>query len=70
MRKRPGPDGIFGQVLKNCATQFSGIFHFIFQASLSLQKVPTLWKMPIISPNDFRPVALKSHVIESFEKCA
>ena len=26
VRKSPGPDGISGQVLKNCATQLSGIF--------------------------------------------
>ena len=30
VRKSPGPDGISGQVLKNCATQLSGIFHSIF----------------------------------------
>ena len=39
-RKSPGPDGISGKVLKNCATHLSGIFHSIFQASLSLHKVP------------------------------
>ena len=74
VRKSPGPDGISGQVLKNCATQLSGIFHSIFQASLSLHKVPTLWKTSIVvpvpkksrpaSPNDFRPVALTSHVMK------
>ena len=58
-------------------TQLSGIFHSIFQASLSIQKVPTLWKTSIVvpvlkksrpaSPNDFRPVALTSHVMKSFE---
>ena len=71
-------DGISGQVLKNCATQLSGIFHSIFQASLSLHKVPTLWKTSIVvpvpkksrpaSPNDLRPVGLTSHVMKSFEK--
>ena len=74
----PGPEGIFGYVYKNCVTQLSGIFHSIFQAFLSLQKVPTLWKTFIVvpvpkisrpaSPNDFRPVALTSHVMKSFEK--
>ena len=78
VRKNPEPDGISGQVLKNCATQLSGIFHSIFQASLSLQKIPTLWKTLIIlsvpkksrssSPNDFHTVALTSHIIENFEK--
>ena len=78
MRKSAGPDGISGLVLKNCATQLSGIFHSIFQASLSLQNVPTLKKTSIVvpvpkksrpaNPNDFRPVALTAHVMKSFEK--
>ena len=73
VRKSPGPDGTFGQVLKNCVTKLSGIFHSIFRASLSLQKAPTLWKTSVVgpvpkkfrpaSPNDFRPAALTPHVI-------
>ena len=50
-------------------------FHSIFQASLILQKVHTLWKTSIVvpdpkksRPNDFRPVALTLHVMNSFEK--
>ena len=43
VKKSPAPDDISGQVLKNCATQLSSIFPFIFQVSLSLQKIPTLW---------------------------
>ena len=35
VKKSPGPDGISGQILKNCATRLSGIFHFIFQVSRS-----------------------------------
>ena len=68
VKKRSGPDGISGQVLKNCATQLFGIFHFIFQVSLTLQKMPTLWKTSTVipvpkkprpaSPYDFRPLAL------------
>ena len=64
VKKSPGLDGISGQVLKKCATQLSGIFHFIFQVYLSLQKIPTLWKTSTVipvprkpgpaSPNDFR----------------
>ena len=30
VRKSPGPGGISGHVLKNCATQLSGIFHSIY----------------------------------------
>jgi len=38
------PNDISDQDLKNCATQLTGIFHFIFQASLSLLKPPILQK--------------------------
>ena len=50
----------------HCATQLSGIFNSIFQASLSLQKVLILGKTSNVepvpkksrpaSPNDVRPV--------------
>ena len=50
IKKSPGPYGISGQVLKNCASQLSGIFHFISQVALSLQKIPTLWKASTVIP--------------------
>ena len=78
VRKSPGPDGISGHVLKTCASQLSGIFRSIFQASLSLHTIPILWKtstvVPVpkkahpVIPNDFRPIALTSHEMKSFEK--
>ncbi|XDV19566.1 hypothetical protein PO909_025015 [Leuciscus waleckii] len=77
-RKSPGPDGIGGRVLKNCAVQLADIFCFIFQLSLQLYKVPCIWKDSIIVPvpkiqtpktlNDFRPVALTSLVMKTFER--
>ena len=77
VRKRPGPDGISGRVLKTCASQLSGIFRSIFQASLSSHTIPILWKrstvVPVpkkahpVIPNDFRPIALTSQVMKSFE---
>lgn len=58
--------------------QLSDIFHYIFTQSLKLHKVPELWKHSVIAPvgksntpkalNNFRPVALTSLVMESFEK--
>lgn len=33
-RKSPGPDGIGGRILKNCADQLADIFSFIFKLSL------------------------------------
>ena len=78
VRKSPGPDGISGRVLKTCASQLSGIFRSIFQASLSSHKIPILWEtstiVPVpkkahpVIPNDFRPIALTSQVMKSFEK--
>ena len=50
VRKSPGPDGISGHVLKTCASQLSGIFRSIFQASLSLHKIPILWKTSTVVP--------------------
>ena len=77
-RKSPGPDGIGGRVLRNCAEQLAGIFSFIFSWSLQTHSVPRLWKDSIIVPvpknkctktlNDFRPVALTSLVMKSFER--
>ncbi|XDV11492.1 hypothetical protein PO909_000423 [Leuciscus waleckii] len=76
--KSPGPDHIGGRLLRNCAEQLSEIYSFIFNESLQLSKVPRLWKdaivMPIAKKNystslkDYRPVALTSLVMKSFEK--
>ncbi|KAK0147386.1 hypothetical protein N1851_013149 [Merluccius polli] len=72
------PDKISGILLKSCARQLSPIFHHIFNVSLSQQKVPRLWKQAEMIPvpkvskpkmlNDFRPVALTSLLMKSFEK--
>lgn len=77
-RKSPGPDGIGGRVLRNCAEQLADIFSFIFSWSLQVHRVPRLWKDSIIIPvpkskctkalNDFRPVALTSLLMKSFER--
>ena len=77
-RKSPGPDGIGGHILKNCAEQLADIFCFIFKMSLHLHTVPNLWKDSIIVPvpknktpesfNDFRPVAVSSLVMKTLEK--
>jgi len=76
--KSPGPDKICGQLLRICADQLCNIFQCIFNLSLLQQRVPRSWKHSIIVPiakccppkslNDFRPVALTSLVMKSFEK--
>lgn len=67
-KKSHRPDYISGPLLKNCAPFLSGISTFIFQLSLSLEKVPMLWKESIVVPVakvlspktliNYRPVAL------------
>lgn len=77
-RKSPGPDGIGGRILTYCALQLADIFCFLFNMSLQTHRVPQLWKKSVIVPvpknkaaqslNDFRPVALTSLAMKSFEK--
>lgn len=77
-RTSPGPDNITSRMLINCAEQLAPIFAYIFNMSLYQQRVPDLWKQSIIVPiakisrpkaqNDYRPVALTSLVMKSFEK--
>ena len=76
VKKTPGPDGISGQVLCHSDVWYLPIH--LPGVSLSLQKIPTLWKTSTVipvpkkprpaSPNDFHPVALTSHVMKCFKK--
>ncbi|KAL0202084.1 hypothetical protein M9458_000102, partial [Cirrhinus mrigala] len=77
-RKAPGPDGVTPACLKTCADQLAPIFSQIFNRSLELCEVPSCFKRSTIIPvpkkpkitglNDYRPVALTSAVMKSFEK--
>ncbi len=77
-RKAPGPDGVTPYCLKTCADQLAPIFTQIFNISLELCEVPSSFKRSTIIPvpkkpkitgfNDYRPVALTSVVMKSFEK--
>lgn len=76
--KARGPDNINPRVLKACAGQLAGAFQHLFNLSLRLKKVPQLWKTSCIVPvpkkglpstlNDYRPVALTSHVMKILER--
>ncbi len=65
-------------MIKTCADQLAPIFTQIFNRSLELCKVPSCFKRSTIIPipkkskitglNDYRPVALMSVVMKSFEK--
>ncbi|KAL6473956.1 hypothetical protein MHYP_G00175170 [Metynnis hypsauchen] len=76
--KAAGPDGVHPRVLKACASQLCGVLQHVFNKSLSLQRVPMMWKMSCIAPvpktprpsraKDYRPVALTSHVMKTMER--
>ncbi len=77
-RKAPGPDGVSPACLKSCADQLAPIFTQIFNRSLELCEAPSCFKRSTIIPvpkkpkitglNDYRPVALTSVVMKSFER--
>ncbi|KAL0148770.1 hypothetical protein M9458_055948 [Cirrhinus mrigala] len=77
-RKVKGPDGVSPACLKACAIQLSSIFTLIFNRSLELCIVPSCFKCSTIIPvpkkpkttglDDYRPVALTSVVMKSFER--
>ena len=78
IKKAPGPDGVSPSCLQVCAEQLAPIFTRIFNWSLELCEVPSCFKCSTIIPvpkktsitglNDYRPVALTSVVMKSFER--
>ncbi|KAI2652653.1 RNA-directed DNA polymerase from mobile element jockey [Labeo rohita] len=78
IRKAKGPDSVSPACLKACAVQLSSIFTLIFNRSLELCIVPSCFKCSTIISvpkkpkttglNDYRPVALTSVVMKSFER--
>ncbi|KAI7804208.1 putative RNA-directed DNA polymerase from mobile element jockey-like [Triplophysa rosa] len=77
-RKATGPDGVSGQVLRDCAGQLAGVFTKIFNQCISQAVVPSCLKTFTIIPipkkntisclNDYRPVALTPIIMKCFEK--
>uniref|UniRef100_A0A8C4SNG4 Reverse transcriptase domain-containing protein n=1 Tax=Erpetoichthys calabaricus TaxID=27687 RepID=A0A8C4SNG4_ERPCA len=76
--KAAGPDGVSPRLLKVCALELGGPLQRIFNLSLEQGRVLRLWKTSCITPvpkvsrpselNDFRPVALTSHVMKTMER--
>ena len=76
--KAAGPDGVCPKLLKDCATQLAEPLHNLFNLSLQTEKVPVLWKTSCLVPvpktgrpvemNDYRPVALTSHIMKTLER--
>ncbi|XP_010787373.1 homeobox protein OTX1 B-like [Notothenia coriiceps] len=77
-RKAAGPDNVSPSTLKLCGDQLSPVFTDIFNTSLETCHVPACFKTSTIIPvpkktritglNDYRPVALTSVVMKSFER--
>ncbi|KAK3528016.1 hypothetical protein QTP86_014221, partial [Hemibagrus guttatus] len=77
-RKATGPDSVSPSLLKHCANQLSPVFTDIFNTSLETCHVLACFKTSAIVPvpkktkitglNDYRPVALTSVVMKSFER--
>ena len=66
------------RLLKACAAELGEPLQHVFNLSLQLGKVPTLWKTSCIVPvpkkprpselNDYRPVALTSQLMKTLER--
>uniref|UniRef100_A0AAV2KND4 Reverse transcriptase domain-containing protein n=1 Tax=Knipowitschia caucasica TaxID=637954 RepID=A0AAV2KND4_KNICA len=77
-RKAPGPDHVSPATLRHCPSELTPVFTDIFNSSLQSCHVPACFKSSIIVPvpkkpritglNDYRPVALTSVVMKSFER--
>ncbi|XP_017560818.1 uncharacterized protein LOC108431875 [Pygocentrus nattereri] len=77
-RKTAGPDKMSPRLLKACASELELPLSNIFNMSLQLGRVPTLWKTSCLVPvpkkphpselNDYRPVALTSHIMKTMER--
>ncbi|CAJ1079927.1 hypothetical protein NFI96_007151 [Xyrichtys novacula] len=76
--KAAGPDGVCPWLLRDCAAELCQPLHKIFNLSLQLGRVTALWKTSCIVPvpktkcpaelNDYRPVALTSHIMKTLEQ--
>lgn len=77
IKKACGPDGISAFMLKTFAEELTPAWSPLYQLSVDTGEIPRLWTSAIIIPipkksclqenSDFRPVALTSAVMKSFE---
>ena len=77
-RKAAGPDRVCPRMLKACSAELGEPLQHVFNLSLQLGRVPMLWKTSCLipvpkkkhprEPGDFRPVALTSHIMKTFER--
>ena len=77
-RSACGPDEIPGAVLKHCHDSLAPVFTILFQRSLELGHIPSIWKSSTVVPvakkpspsalNDYRPIALRSVPFKCMER--
>ena len=77
--RAPGPDGITGHVLKNCAPSLEVPLSILYNKSYSTGELPQDWKLANVVPihkksrkdnvENYRPISLTSLVMKIFEKC-
>ena len=75
--KASGPDAIPTKILKACANQLADILCLLFNRCLAASYIPQLWRRSEVVPvpkkpkpkalNDYRPIALTSVIMKSFE---
>ena len=73
------PDGIPSIFVKKCAESLSLPLHILFNNSLFLSKVPSVWRISYITPihktgsrsdvENYRPVSIGSPIAKVFESC-
>ena len=76
--KAAGPDKVCPRLLKICADQLAKPLQELFNLSLQSRRVPVLWKTSCLVPlpktgcpamlNDYRPVALTSHIMKTLDR--
>ena len=77
--KSPGPDGIHGKILKNCATSLAYPLSQLYNTSYKTGRLPDEWKLahvvPVFKKDDksdvenYRPISLTCLTMKMFETC-
>lgn len=75
--KASGPDAIPTKILKTCANQLADVLCLLFNRCLTAGYIPQQWRRSEVVPvpkkpkpkalNDYRPIALTSVIMKSFE---
>ena len=78
VNKAPGPDGIAGVILKNCALNLAYPLSILYNISFSMGQLSSDWKVANIVPvhkkgdksdvKNYRPISLTSLVMKVMEK--